>query len=348
MMVRRHGEGYHFVGDTDTGLTMRWGNTMQSNPVCAPWPELADISISNYCTKGCEFCYKDSTEKGRIMSAEEYDFVLESLTSGRWGSVFQVALGGGEPLENPDFPRIIDLTRKRGIVPNFTTNGIHLEKAVAEQIAEKVGSVAVSVNSCADLQPDKIQILTDAGIRTNLHFVLDSNSIHEAIDILEGRYNDVLQHLNGVVFLTYKPKGRAAPGKCLKPGDNLTKFVSLTDNNKCCAHIGFDACFVPVLMRFTKTNVDYIDSCECGFFSVYIDENLNVKPCSFANNDKYTYSLKKYSFEEIWERKYQKYRNEILANSCESECPNKEHCRGKCSYFDELSFCYEKASSKAF
>ena len=96
MKIRRHNEHYNFIGDTESGMTFRWGKTFNDDPLIAPWPELADISISNYCTKHCDFCYRDSSDKGSFMSLEEYEYVLQSLNHPKWGKVFQVALGGGE------------------------------------------------------------------------------------------------------------------------------------------------------------------------------------------------------------------------------------------------------------
>lgn len=341
MKIRRHSKNYNFYGDTETGITMRWGNTINKNPEFAPWPELADISISNHCTKGCEFCYKDSTNNNIFMSVEDYEYVLSSLQSKTFGNVFQVALGGGEPLEHPDFTEIINITYEKGIVANFTTNGIYLNEDIVKSIKNKVGAVAVSVNNVKDINIEKIKMLTDFGIKTNIHFVLDNKSIDQAIEILKGKYNNLLNKVNGVIFLTYKPSGRATVRNALTINEKLKKFTSLIENNKCVSRIGFDACFVPVLMKFTNVEVDYIDSCECGFFSVYIDEELNVKPCSFANNDKYTYNLKDYNMKEIWEQKYDVLRKEAIKDSCVNECINKINCRGKCSYFDNLSFCYK-------
>ena len=60
------------------------------------------------------------------MSLNQYCQVLDSLNHPLYGNVFQVAIGGGEPLEHPDFLKIIDATLQRKIVPNFTTNGIFL------------------------------------------------------------------------------------------------------------------------------------------------------------------------------------------------------------------------------
>ncbi|OOM79524.1 radical SAM protein [Clostridium sp. BL-8] len=341
MIVRRHGEKYNFYGDTETGITMRWGSSVNVNPEYAPWPELADISISNHCTKGCEFCYKGSENNNSFMSTEEYEYVLSALQSEKWGNVFQVALGGGEPLEHPDFIDIINVTNEKGIVANFTTNGIHLNEEIANEIKGKVGAVAISVNRIEELNMKKVKVLTDSEIKTNIHFVLDNTSIYEAINILKGKYNELLDKINGIIFLTYKPAGRATIDKCLSMDDEkLMEFISLVENNECITRIGFDACFVPLLMKYTGVNADYIDSCECGFFSVYIDEKMNVKPCSFANNDRFTFNLKEYDMKDIWENKYGILRKEMLSNSCINECINKNNCRGKCGYFDTLSFCY--------
>lgn len=341
MNIRRHSHNYNFIGDTETGITMRFGDTIKSSPWYAPWPELADISISNHCTKGCEFCYKDSTDNKEFMSLEQYEYVLSCLQSERWGNVFQVALGGGEPLEHPDFIEIINKTNKRGIAANFTTNGIHIDKTVAKNIKNKVGAVAISTSRAQEISVDKIKLLTDEEIKTNIHFVLDNQSIYDAIDILNGKYNDILKGLNGVVFLTYKPKGRANLDKCLKMDEKLNDFIELVDKNMADTRIGFDACFVPLLMNNTSVNVDYIDSCECGFFSVYIDEKLNVKPCSFANDDRFSYNLMKYDFNDIWIKKYDDYRKNIMKNNCKNECKNKDNCRGKCAYYEAIGFCYE-------
>ncbi len=95
---------------------------------------------------------------------------------------------------------------------------------------------------------------------------MDDHSIDEAIGILHGKFNEELKNIDGLIFLTYKPKGRANPEQCLTMDNRLQTFIAAVDTNKCVARIGFDACFVPVLMRFTDVDVDYIDSCECGFF----------------------------------------------------------------------------------
>src|SRR5208282_5057022 len=120
-MIRKHFDGYNFVGIPETGATFRWSASPGANPYMAPWPELADISVSNYCTNGCRYCYRSSDASGRSMSLDDFRFVLEQLTSKTYGSIFQVALGGGEPLLHPDFAAMLRLARDEyGIIPNYT------------------------------------------------------------------------------------------------------------------------------------------------------------------------------------------------------------------------------------
>ena len=40
-MLRRHIGNYNFVGDAKTGITLRWGKTINDNPIFAPVPEIS-------------------------------------------------------------------------------------------------------------------------------------------------------------------------------------------------------------------------------------------------------------------------------------------------------------------
>lgn len=185
-----------------------------------------------------------------------------------------------------------------------------------------------------------MHFLIEEGVRTNIHFILSEDSIEEAIGLLEGTYNEYLEGINGLIFLTYKPQGRGVTDGCLKNDERLKRFLALVEEDRCLARIGFDACFVPLLLRYTDTNEDYIDSCECAFFSIYIDENMKVKPCSFTNDERFVFSLKDNSFEEIWNHKLAAYREHINSLDCPLDCKSKGSCRGSCLYYKELQLCY--------
>ena len=341
-MLRRHIGDYHFVADAKTGVTMRWGKTLKDNPSFAPVPELADISISNHCTKGCDFCYRNSGNNHEWMSVEDYCFVLDSMHHPQHGNVFQVALGGGEPLEHPEFLKIIEATVERGIVPNFTTNGLHLTEEICRSIKDKVGAVALSVTSINELNQNSIDLLKHYGIETNIHYVLSSKNIVEATDIAKGQFNEPLKDVNAIIFLTYKPAGRGKADGVVKRGESLDDFVKVIGNKELKRpKIGFDACFVPMLLSQPVVSHVLVDCCEGGFFSVYVDHQKNVSPCSFSSG-KDTYNLDDFDFYDIWINKFEAYR-ESQDNQCGNiACAGHSLCRGSCPYYPEITACYER------
>ena len=340
-MLRRDIKDYHFRADAHTGLTMRWGKTLHDNPSWAPVPELADLSISNHCSKECAYCYRESARNNDFLSVNDYCKVLDAMRHPEYGNVFQVAIGGGEPLEHPDFVKIIDATLERGIVPNFTTNGIFLTEDVCRAIQGKVGAVALSVTSVTELQEEKIAMLRKYTIRTNIHYVLSAKNIEEAIEIVSGKYEAHFAGVNAIIFLTYKPAGRGTKEDALRRGEQLDRFVKMVNahQNKG-LKIGFDACFVPNLLHAGFGRPELVDVCEAGYFSVYVDHKMNVSPCSFSGG-RDAWSLKEYDFYDIWVNMFKGYRNR-QKNRCEhNDCVAHEVCRGCCPYYPQITTCYD-------
>lgn len=339
MLKRDIGE-YHFRADAQTGLTMRWGKTLHDDPIWAPVPELADISISNHCSKGCSYCYRKSAKNNEFMTLEQYKRVLDALNHPKYGNVFQVALGGGEPLEHPQFVQIIEATLKREIVPNFTTNGMFLTEDVCKAIHRKIGAVALSITKVKELEREKVAMLRKYDIRTNVHYVLSSMNIGEAIEIVSGKHNEVFEGVNAIIFLTYKPAGRGTEDGVLKAGEEMERFVQkVNDYSNSGLKIGFDACFVPNLLYKEFKHAELVDVCEAGFFSVYVDHKMNVSPCSFSGG-KDAYSLDEYDFYDIWENKFADYRGR-LQNKCKHvDCTVHAVCRGCCPYYPVITMCY--------
>lgn len=340
MLKRDIGE-YHFRADAQIGLTMRWGKTLHDDPIWAPVPELADISISNHCSKGCSYCYRKSAKNDEFMTLGQYERVLDAMNHPKYGNVFQVALGGGEPLEHPQLMQILETTLKRKIVPNFTTNGMFLTEEVCKAIQGKVGAVALSITSAAELEREKVAMLRKYEIRTNVHYVLSVKNIGEAIEIVRGKHNEVFEGVNAIVFLTYKPAGRGAKDGVLQAGREMEQFVQkVNDYNNKGLKIGFDACFVPNLLHKGFKHEELVDVCEAGFFSVYVDHKMNVSPCSFSGG-KDAYSLEEYDFYDIWENKFRGYRGR-MQNRCKYvDCAAHKVCRGCCPYYPQITICYD-------
>jgi len=161
------------------------------------------------------------------------------------------------------------------------------------------------------------------------------------MEMLNGDFDEKLEQFNSIIFLTHKPVGRAGKSDSIRSGNKLKSLIKLIENPFTSLKVGFDACLVPFLIKTSDINLDMVDSCECGFFSVYINEDLDVTPCSFCNSTSYHYNLKEFSFEEIWNHKFSSYRDFVAENSLKScnHCKKNSECRGKCPFFDELFLC---------
>jgi hypothetical protein len=81
-------ENYNYNFDKKMGEFIRWGKTLDDDPIMAPSCEIADIEISTVCNgiglsmetrKPCPWCYKSNTSCGTNMSFEIYKKILDKL-----------------------------------------------------------------------------------------------------------------------------------------------------------------------------------------------------------------------------------------------------------------------------
>jgi Radical SAM superfamily len=101
--------------DAMNGTKLRWAKTPYLK---SSTPELVDVKITDHCTFGCAFCYQGSTAQGQHAPLERVIAVFDQLAD---MGVFEVALGGGEPLAHPDFEAICTAGMERGLAVAFTT-----------------------------------------------------------------------------------------------------------------------------------------------------------------------------------------------------------------------------------
>jgi len=331
--------GYATFFNPRTGFFARIEEKNKPEPFWSPHgPELIDISITNWCDKGCTFCYKNSSKAGKHMSLENYKKIIDSAKD---MGVFQVALGGGNPNQHPDFIEILKYTSKQGIVPNYTTNGRALTKSILSATKSYCGAVAVSAYYPYDEFSEAVLALTKENIKTNVHFILDSESINTAIDWLN-KPPAFLKGINALIFLNYKPSGRKIfEERMLRYSDRLQEFFDLSTSDKCKIKIGFDACCVSGVFARTNTSETVVDACDAGRFSLFVSENMKVYPCSFQNGIVEGDSLSDgLTLKDIWlnSENVESFRNYFNSNRC-SGCSSQKLCMNGCPLFDELVVC---------
>lgn len=366
---------YHFreFFDKETGLWITGDCEDGTTPFRRSFPSLLDIGIMGHCPNGkagiCAKagiqCYQNAPNSTRDnMKLEDFKTIIDQCK----GKTFQVALGGaGDPNLHENFKEIVEYCKDNGIVPNYTTSGFNLTNEQVE-ISKQCGAVAVSQYSRLEIgQMPSYQILEDgsriptemmqvfsetnpqtniaiqkfldAGITTNIHYVLGKNTIKEAIIRLKN--NLFPDGINAIVFLLHKPVGLGQESNMLHYDDpEVKEFFELIDNEKFPFKIGFDACSVPGIINFTK-NIDSrsTETCEGSRTSAYIDAQMNMMPCSFGNQDKsYYVSLYDHTIKEAWESEvFNNFRNHLF-KACPN-CENRVNCYGGCPIISNIVLC---------
>ena len=346
-MIYYHDKKYNFaeVFNPKNGFYVRSGVFDENgkdtgvDPFMRSFPQLIDVGIMErcLCSNKCKVdCYQKACDRtGENMSLDDYRSIMEQ---GK-GKIFQVALGGaGDPDTHEHFEEILKLTREYRIVPNFTTSGITFTKEKAEICKKYCGAVAVSWHN-EDYTYKAIDMLIKAGVKTNIHYVLSAKSIDEAIERLKN--NTFPEGINAIVFLLYKPIGLGKMENILTADNpNVNEFFKLVDKNDFDFKIGFDSCSCAGIVNNTENvNLDSIDFCEGGRYSMYISADMNAMPCSFGNqNPKWYVDLRKNTIEEAWNGEvFERFRNS-LRNSCPN-CPKRNGCAGGCPICREVVLC---------
>ncbi len=348
---------YRSYFDELTGKYMRTGELKDGRDTgydvfMGEFPELLDIGIMGHCIHGksglCEKSGVECYQNGRSadaenMSTEDFARIVEECG----GRTYQIALGGcGDPDQHEHFEQILKLCRDNGLVPNFTTSGLGLTAEKARLCKKYCGAVAVSwYRSSYTLRA--VECLLAAGVKTNIHYVLNSNTVAEALERLrasaEGEEAGFPKEINAVVFLLHKPVGQGTREKMITTENavfgKLIKFLDTEGCRKLPFKIGFDSCSVPALLHSKNIDPMSIDTCEGGRWSAYISADMQMMPCSFAHESrKWIVSLRNNSIKEAWESAaFEDFRNS-LRTKCPG-CEKKELCMGGCPILPEIVLC---------
>jgi MoaA/NifB/PqqE/SkfB family radical SAM enzyme len=269
-------------------------------PSHSTYPELIDIKITDFCTKGCEYCYQGSSPGGLHAKVDYSIFMALSDMK-----VFEVAIGGGEPLDHPGFVGILDGFKREGIVPNFSTKklGWLRDPILSHQILKNTGSFAYSTQSIDELK-SFASLMSAQGInnrysiKPTVHYVMGTaHGDYQFKAFLENAYSLGVH----VVLLGFKDMGR---GQSFKNGWHYAPYnywldvvQELRDTYKL-PRLSIDTALASEYSEgLDRAGVDQIMyHTEEGKFSMYIDlVNGKMGPSSFCAEEelldlKMTYS----------------------------------------------------------
>ncbi|MFP3951670.1 MAG: radical SAM protein [Candidatus Bathyarchaeia archaeon] len=305
-------------------------NSIHNNPVEGHLsaPETVHLSLTSRCNMDCAFCYEDH---GRDeMETEQILGLIDELSS---MGVFQLAIGGGEPLLRADLLEVIRHCNRRGIVPNLTTNGSLLTKPMIKELNGIVGQINLSYNEHLDdgsRLRDVILLLDNEGIRTGINILVTHNVVpHVAERISEFAELPV----EDIVVLRAKPGRDPAWYK-----ENKLRREDLGDLKEALetyeGRIRVD-CSLTCLMKDLSPDIlqrNAVYGCVAGIRFCTIKSNGDVSPCSFfATEDYRAGNTLEEGFRDIWNESsvFQRFRNigGMLKGKCGS-CNIRDYCRG--------------------
>ena len=357
-VYRKVARNYVSLFDSNTGQGMRikrdvtTGKLLTEDPFMADFPELLDVGIMGHCKHGqsglCKKagigCYqKGFTKNMPNMYLSDFARLAEECE----GKTYQFALGGcGDPDEHEHFADILKTSREHKIVPNFTTSGLAMTKYKADICKEYCGAVAVSWYR-SEYTINAIKLLCQAGVRTNIHYVLSQNTVDEALQRLkEGTFPP---EVNAIIFLLHKPVGQGRRDDVIHwhEREKLWKLLGYISENmgEIPWRIGFDSCVAPALLR---DEFDFpsesIDTCEGARWGAYVSPDMKLIPCSFANDMRqWEVDLRKYTIAEAWNSPVFERFRDSMRNPCKSiggcSFGKGELCLGGCPIVPEIVLC---------
>ena len=335
--------------DTETGAYVRTGILDENgkdtgvDPFMASFPHLIDVGVMGHCIHGktglCVKagigCYQSGlTVEQPNMTVENFRWIAEQCRH----RCNQLALGGrGDPDQHGHFEELLAISRENDLVPNFTTSGYGMTPEIAALCKKYCGAVAVSWYR-SEYTLNAIKTLLDAGVKTNIHYVLGKNSIDEAIDRLER--NDFPAGVNAVIFLLHKPAGQGSQANVLDFADpRVARFFAQVDRRHP-FKVGMDSCNVPGAINYCRSILpESLDTCEGGRFSCYIGADMVMVPCSFDQQKRYEVKLGDgVSIEDAWNSEpFERFRDK-MRGACPG-CEKKALCMGGCPLMPETVFC---------
>lgn len=323
---------YEIFFNTTSGFEVMRGVKPKADPFRLILPSMCDIGIMGSCPNKCAFCYQGPLEEPH-MKLEDFKTIIDQVKH----HTNQVALGGrGDPNLHPQFKEILEYCVENNVVPNYTTSGNNLTDEQVE-ISKMCGAVAVS-DYKTHFTYKAVEKLSDAGIKTNIHFILTRYSYYDALKILCGsnpwitekfrrktRVHIEPEKINATIFLLFKPQGGGKNLMDMIPRPNqLEVFAERVVNAKCVFKVGMDSCLINHVKKYITLDPIQemsVDTCESARMSTYISPSMTMIPCSFADHEKYGVPLEGTSIREVWNKSepFKIFRKRLFKNK--NSCP---------------------------
>ncbi|MDD3073976.1 MAG: radical SAM protein [Eubacteriales bacterium] len=314
-------------------------------------PETVHWAITYRCNADCVDCYA-KRNKGGCMELDTAQAARLIKLLADWG-VFQLAIGGGEPLLRGDLAEIAGLAKEQGLVTHVTTGDHSAALAALPSLAQSVASLHLGLKFQQLLaEPSKelknlrefVTAVHNAGLATGVNLPLCNMVIKHFDELI---FYLAQAGFKRIILLRYKPPFSEARWRAENPtGAILKEFetqLAATIRNH--SHISFRVdCALSFMQRSLtpqQAAEHGIRGCVAASRIISLGPDATVYPCSqLTHPDMAAGNLLIDSPEEVWRnatriKKYRSFRQKkAFKHSYCGICRAKDQCGG-CRVFSD-------------
>ena len=309
-------------------------------PVTVHW------AVTYECTSRCPECYVRRYAHGfpDELTLPEALRLVEILAD--WG-VFELAIGGGEPLEFPLLPAIVREARRQGLVVHVTTGVHRVPAARLAELAEGITGLQIGVKADRLLANPSTEAAAlartataaaQAGLHVGANLILSKQTLPHFEKLL-----GLLQQagLTNVTLLRYKPPAAVAEWRRAKPPVKaLQEFESrlpevLRRHPDIALRLDCALSFLQRHLASAEALAQGIRGCVAGHRILAVAPDGSAFPCSQLVHPRFCAgNLLRDPLDELWAqspilRRYRLFRSKAAfqATAC-GLCAARDHCGG--------------------
>ncbi len=268
------------------------------------FPTYINWNYTYDCNFNCKHCYSRGLHC-KELSTEDYKKIVKQIIDSH---VFQINLGGGEPLLRKDIFEIIKLLSKDGVKVNLTTNGFLFNEKIAKKLKDSgIGTLFVSLDDIRESEHDnfrnkqgsykKVINCIHIAKKYKIDVILSTVVTKKNINLLEKIVDFAKENkIIGIDFKRIRLQGNAI--KIAKDyalgGNDVNLLVKKIEKFKKTSGI-------KIFFIYTENGIKGLDDgCPCGRISLALLPNGDLVPCVY--NQYVIGNLLKENLSEIWQK----------------------------------------------
>jgi len=251
---------------------------------CAP--ESLHVELTGHCPLKCPQCYKGQGQPKFICM----DFFLSIIQQAGDMQVFQIALGGGEPLIYPGLHLVVKEISRCGMASSITTSGFGLDASTLDKLVRcGLNHIQISLNGSNEEVNSKsregyehavraIKLLSGYNISFGVNWVARRDNIDDFPNFIELMK---AHNVGNVNILRYKPSpNEIYKDNCLT-ADKMTLLAGIIKNTRG-IKLKVDSAYANLLCHINQ-RTSFMSGCGAGRRFLAIDSEGYFRPCSHVS-----------------------------------------------------------------